>query len=486
MRENTEASRQRPDFGAFRAGRDELNLAEFPIAAVAGRFLDGTKTVVFQDEVWDYAEKRMLPRELAISGSDRYGLPTATDEDVLLACVQLGSLDDFRSREVNFSRYELIKILRWNDTTRNYRRLLTSLRRWLGVTIYSNRAFYDHGRKSWVNRDFGIIDNLYVYEREHGANSNAETRSWFVWNEVVFESFQAGYLKTLDWDLYCRLKDPVAKRLYRFLDKRFYREERFVIDLNVLAFKKIGVSQKYNTAQVKRALQKGIRELESLWEIRQAPPEKRFRKISRGKWEAVFERKPKAPKQTKKQKPVSELERQLHERGVSTKVARDLIRNEPEARIRSMIELFDWHRSQGKTKGPGFIVAGVRSAEPFTLPAGLTINKRHKPHICSPKSRNAPSREIQETDHAQILAEERKRHEAFKTFWAKLDDEKRASFEADALSSTDPTKRDGYRRLRPHGGVLFEHYQRLVLVEQFERAPRSQYSAHENMKITNG
>ena len=171
--------------------------------------------------------------------------------------------------------------------------MLSSLRRWLGVTIYSNRAFYDHARKSWVNRDFGIIDNLYVYERECTANDSTEDGSWFVWNEVIYESFQSGYLKTLNWDLYCRLKDPVAKRLYRFLDKRFYREDRIVIDLHVLAFNKIRISNKYNTAQVKRALQKGIRELECMWEIRDIPKDLRFRKVSRGKWEAVFERKTK-------------------------------------------------------------------------------------------------------------------------------------------------------------------------------------------------
>ena len=118
MREKTESFGQRSNLDAFHAGRDELNLAEFPIAPVTDRFLDGTKTVVFKDKVWDKATKRMLPRELAISGSDRYGLPTSKDEDVLLACVQLASLDDFRSREVRFSRYEVLKLLRWDDTTR--------------------------------------------------------------------------------------------------------------------------------------------------------------------------------------------------------------------------------------------------------------------------------------------------------------------------------------------------------------------------------
>ena len=56
---------------------DELNLAEFPLAAISDRFLDGTKTVVLEDTVFDREQNRHLPRRLTLSGSDRYGLPTS-------------------------------------------------------------------------------------------------------------------------------------------------------------------------------------------------------------------------------------------------------------------------------------------------------------------------------------------------------------------------------------------------------------------------
>ncbi len=172
-----------------------MNLAEFPLSAICNRFLDGTKTVVFSDQVWDDVKKTHVPRSLTISGSDRYGLPTAKDDDVLLACIQLSSIGDFHSREVHFSRYELLKLLRWKDETKNYRRLSVSLRRWKGVTMYSDRAFYDHGRKSWVNRDFGVLDNLYVYEREQSEGRRAPASSWFVWNEVLFRELPVWVLE---------------------------------------------------------------------------------------------------------------------------------------------------------------------------------------------------------------------------------------------------------------------------------------------------
>ena len=130
----------------FADGRDEMNLAEFPLAAIGDRFLDGTKTVVFSDTVWDREKREHLPRQLTISGSDRYGLPTAKDDDILLACIQLSSIGDFHDREVQFSRYELLKLMRWPDESRYYHRLSTSLRRWKGTTV-ARRHF---NRRVWT------------------------------------------------------------------------------------------------------------------------------------------------------------------------------------------------------------------------------------------------------------------------------------------------------------------------------------------------
>jgi hypothetical protein len=62
------------------------------------------KTVVICDQVWDRDKRQHVPRKLTISGSDRYGLPVAKDDDVLLACVQLSSISDFAARQVTFTR----------------------------------------------------------------------------------------------------------------------------------------------------------------------------------------------------------------------------------------------------------------------------------------------------------------------------------------------------------------------------------------------
>ena len=67
-------------------GRDELNLAEFPIALIADRVPAGQKTLYFEDR----------HGRLTVTGSDAYGLPTATDTDVIVALIYLTKLrNDF-------------------------------------------------------------------------------------------------------------------------------------------------------------------------------------------------------------------------------------------------------------------------------------------------------------------------------------------------------------------------------------------------------
>ena len=56
-------------------GKDEMNLAEFPLCCIADRAQPDQKTLVFEDQVWDASRGEMVPRKLTITGSDEFGLP---------------------------------------------------------------------------------------------------------------------------------------------------------------------------------------------------------------------------------------------------------------------------------------------------------------------------------------------------------------------------------------------------------------------------
>jgi len=80
--------------------------------------------------------------------SDKYGLPTAMDDEVILGLIQLTGKAEFSKRKVLFTRYELLRLLNWTDDTRNYNRLEQSLNRWLGVTLYYDKAWWSKEERS--------------------------------------------------------------------------------------------------------------------------------------------------------------------------------------------------------------------------------------------------------------------------------------------------------------------------------------------------
>ena len=103
--------------------------------------------------------------------------------------------------------------------------------------------------------------------------------SHIVWNEVIFESFQAGYLKPLDYDLCMGLSNSTAKRMYRFLDKRFHHKPDWTFDLKEFAHEHIGLSRHYEgPAHLKRNLMPAIAELETVGFLEPLPDNQRFTK----------------------------------------------------------------------------------------------------------------------------------------------------------------------------------------------------------------
>ena len=146
--------------------KDELNLAEFPIAALTDRIPNGQTTLVFEDKL----ERRDHPpivRRLTIMGTVKHGLPTSTDDEVLVGLIQLTKRrSNFTNAKVPFSRYELIELLGWPQSGASYRRIEEALNRWVGVVLMYENAWWDNTAKSWVDENFHVLDNVTLYDRE--------------------------------------------------------------------------------------------------------------------------------------------------------------------------------------------------------------------------------------------------------------------------------------------------------------------------------
>lgn len=356
-----------------KAFKDELNLAEFPIAALTDRVPDGQNTLVFEDHL-EQRDGPPIVRRLSISGHGKLGLPAALDDQVIVGLIQLTKRqNNFTNSKVNFSRYELIELLGWPQDGHSYRRIEEALNRWVGVVLSYENAWWDNDEKTWVDETFHIIDNVTLYDREKAMSKvkangkRPKPMSSFRWNEVMFRSFQSGNLKQLDLEYYLGLRLPTSKRLYRFLDKRFYHRERVDFDLRTLACEHVGMSREYAPTELKRRLRPALEELEKSGFLEPLSDNERYVNVEKGRWRILFVRGPKRRAEEDAARATNTAEA-LHEemtsRGVHHLVATDLVAKHPSDRIRAKIEVFDWllgHSDQHVMRNPaGYLVASIR------------------------------------------------------------------------------------------------------------------------------
>jgi hypothetical protein len=429
--------------------KDELNLAEFPIAALTDRIPEGQTTMVFEDRL-EQRDSLPIVRRLTIMGTHKHGLPTSLDDEVLVGLIQLTKRrSNFTDARVQFSRYELIELLGWPQSGQSYRRIEEALHRWVGVVLMYENAWWDNEARSWVDEQFHVLDNVTLYDRERwrtsvrsGKSSKVDKSgskadkpplplSSFRWNEVIFRSFQSGNLKQLDLEFYLKLRLPTTKRMYRFLDKRFYRRSRLDFDLRTLACEHIGLSRSYAPTELKRRLKPALEEMEQLGFLEPLSPAERYSYVKRGCWRIILLRgrlgatdvhDPVEP-----QSQPSKLLEALKARGIASKTAQELVDGYPHSRINTKIEVFDWlMRNEDKRVGKnpaGYLIASIRSD--YNVPGDYQGHASTAKQVKTDISRHSP--DLQRSRHAQHQAREevqaqrdRMREATLRTAWEQL------------------------------------------------------------------
>jgi len=424
-------------------GRDENNLCEFPLAALTDQIPDGQKTLEFSDTIQDRKTGQVVERRVCITGSDRYGLPRPKDEDVLLALLQLTRLaNNFQNAEFYFTKHEIIAILGWDNRGWAYDRIEESLHRWKGVSIHYQNAWRDNANGSWRSSEaVGVVEYFRLTDGRRRRQQH-QNRSRLIWNKLFFESFQAGYLKKLDFAVYRNLDRPAAKRAYRFLDKRFFHTTEWEFDLRTFACDKIGLSREYDTGQLKARLKPALRELQTIGFIQ--PP--RYRKQCPGVWKIGISKQHKTA--VAKRPDTNDLAEQLIARGVSAPMARRLVQEHSADEIRMRIDTFDALITAGDGrvgKNPaGFLVASIRDEyTAVTQPPGRNAKSRRREAALQATARVSKSRPEQ-IDIARL-----------EKWLDTLDPAARQSFEERALAAASEFQRTTLARLKSDGSLLW-------------------------------
>ena len=427
----------------IKISRDEMNLAEFPLTVLSKRADPSVKTLEFSDVIKG-KNGEPLSRKWIITGADKFGLPTSSDDEVLLGLLKLTADEGLQSRKVHFTRYELLRILRWSTEGRSYTRLQNALDRLSGVRIKATNAFYDNETKLHSTRNFGIID---AYEINDGRDTHP---SFFTWSEVLFKSFQVGFIKKLDLEFYLDLQSAVSKRLYRYLDKHFWYRSRIQVNLFVLAHEKIGISRNYIYASsLRQQLEPALEELKEKGALSE------YEFIGKGKSTEVVLVAAHAPRKVLAQQTtaagptaatsavgqgrgvsdsaqpserVQQIISQLAARGLAEKQARRLVAGygaDALARIEAIISHFDKlvaSQSHLVSRSPqGFLYRAVEKPFEFTLPGEKCAGKN-----VQQGSLAFSSPDTRQVRQEEALAKEKRKAESFNQEIAYLTERKEA------------------------------------------------------------
>ncbi len=242
-------------------GRDEMNLIEFPFGPVTQ---SEKKTMEIEHQVFDKTLHREVTRKLLITGSDAFGLPRPIDDQVLIGMKALTHESGYASRTVRFSRYQLCRTLGWEVDGRTYQRLEVAFDRIAGTTLKFKDAWWDKGDRLWKSKTFHLIeevnlcsrDELDSHRRQH--NGRGQRLCSFVWSDVIWKSFQDGFIKSLDMEMFRRIasgrRREVPLRLFRILDKRFHFGNTARLKLERLCVGTLGLSPGYSPSQMLRVL----------------------------------------------------------------------------------------------------------------------------------------------------------------------------------------------------------------------------------------
>ena len=345
-----------------RVGRDEMNLAEFPFALLAKRVPKGLAEIRFSDTIRG-ADGQLVERRWTVTGSPKHGLPVAADELLYVALMEASKEQGFSSRIIQTSREDIARRIGLPHGGAAHRQVKASLDRLVGVNIHAENAFWDPDKRAYGTVSFGLLDD-YVLLDERRDRSKPLPAGQVAWNRIIFASFQAGNIKRLDTTFFFSLRSPIARRLYRYLDKKRYDGKPFFqIGLEKLAFEHLGLSRAYKyPSQIRQKLERGHQELIDkgfLGVVRYEPM------VSGGE-KVIYEfARPEELQPDQPDEPSTDdlLAEELEAIGVTGQVARELVAEYAEDEIRMQMAYLPLRQA---TDPPAALVQSIREgwAEP--------------------------------------------------------------------------------------------------------------------------
>jgi hypothetical protein len=209
--------------------KSEVNFLTFPFFALSTKGLK-KKTKTEYREVIKRGDER-LEILWNVSANMEYGYPGPFDREVHKTIEQIISEILQKDGKITNpialgSLYQICKRM-GNDKFggSQYRKIKDALERIKTTSVKSKGAFYNKGRKEWVEDIFGLYDRI-VFKGKTLPNGEIADTNYLFLGSWYIESINAFYVKPLDYKYLRSLNSLVASRLYEILGVRFYGLQR--------------------------------------------------------------------------------------------------------------------------------------------------------------------------------------------------------------------------------------------------------------------
>ena len=370
--------------------------------------------------------------------------------------------NSWRNPVVEFTIYEILKLMKLPSSSENLKRVSKSLDNWQGV-----RVKYSHWRvgNEWTNPEaFGFIQDYRLTRRGRALPEKPQV---FTWSRIFFESVQDGKTKEFDSDFYFSLKLPMTRRLFRFLDKRLRMKSTYEYPLLRFCTEKIGMSRNYKKpSKYREKILPACKELENCGFLLESSSEKRFKDgkihFARRELKSV---KHKVKRETETH--LCDLSNQLCSLGVSPDKAVNLVRDFSEEAVQHQIEHLKWLKENNKE--PRNVGGWLRLAilNSWSPPSGFESQVIHEQKTKAKEQENRRIAEEAKFQKRQTELENRKRKELVNSKLQGFSDAELEDLFQEALACTSKLARKNYLEHQKAANQKQARRYRDIILERF-------------------
>jgi hypothetical protein len=206
----------------------EVNLEGWPLFSRQKRRPKAGQLEVVQNVVTEAGDR--VEQLWRATATVDFSLPGPFDEDVFVGVMALvkrrGGMP--KDGKIRFSIYELIKVLGKTKRSGFDAKVRESLDRIGSTVYYSKNAFYVAESQSLDTYRFTLW--TVHFSKAQSRDGRGAEHHTLKFDDVIIRSYNSGYLKLLDTDLYLRLRIPLAKALYRLVDTRRHGATSWSVD----------------------------------------------------------------------------------------------------------------------------------------------------------------------------------------------------------------------------------------------------------------